>query len=57
MCYHSGYHHNIYETLIKIKHDRGMVGKNCPDSRNGFDSFLQLASPVQRGTWERLGYM
>ena len=37
MCYHPGYHHNefdnICQTLIKIKQNRKMVGKNCPDMK------------------------
>ena len=35
MCYYPGYHHNgfdnIYQSFIKIKYNREMVGKICPN--------------------------
>ena len=37
MCYHPGYHRNgfdkIYQSLIKIKYNREMVGKICPNMK------------------------
>ena len=37
MWYHPDYHHNrfdnIYQTLIKVKHNREMVGKICPNMK------------------------
>ena len=37
ICYHPGYHHNgfnsLYQTLIKIKHNKEMAGKICPNMK------------------------
>ena len=37
MCHHPGYHHNgfdnIYQTIIKIKHNREMIGNICPNMK------------------------
>ena len=55
MCYHPGYHFsefdNKYQTLIKIKHNREMVGKICPNGKltppcTPLSTFLHVAFTV-----------
>ena len=55
ILYIHGYHHNIYQTLIKIKHNRVMIDKICPKILLLFS--FHHASQVQLSTLERLGYM
>ena len=59
MSHHPSYRHNkfdnIYQTIIKVNHDRETVSRIYQKYET--NSSLHPNSPVKPSTWERLNYM